>query len=55
MLLGVTGNTRDSDSRIQGSNPWEAALRLCSPMVEATALGAVKRRFDPCHKYDACG
>jgi hypothetical protein len=51
MLLGVTGNTVGSDPTVLGSNPREAASSLCSPMVEATGLEPVQRRFDPSHKY----
>ena len=63
MLLGVTGNTSDSDSDVLGSNPREAALRsylwlsfaeitcLCRPSGEPLDLGSSECRFDSCHKY----
>ena len=44
LLLGVTGNTRDSDSRILGSNPREAALACEVPPASRVTRMCVSPR-----------
>jgi hypothetical protein len=44
-LVGHLTLNQEIEFRILGGE------RLCSPMVEATGLEPVQRRFDPSHKY----